>query len=86
MVDSDIPDKFSIITYVSQFYHLLKVCVFWDLKNEDWAVFGNCCKVHLTLSMATLSQTDDSKRQSLKDPFLIFFFLLGIKSHQKTNF
>ena len=26
MVDSDIPDKFSIITYVSQFYHLLKVC------------------------------------------------------------
>merc|ERR1712186_303392 len=24
MVDSDIPDKFSIITYVSQFYHLLK--------------------------------------------------------------
>ena len=27
MVDSDIPDKFSIITYVSQFYHLLKVCV-----------------------------------------------------------
>lgn len=24
MLDSDIPDKFSIITYVSQFYHLLK--------------------------------------------------------------
>jgi len=24
MVDSEIPDKFSIITYVSQFYHLLK--------------------------------------------------------------
>jgi hypothetical protein len=24
MVDSDIPDKFSIVTYVSQFYHLLK--------------------------------------------------------------
>ena len=25
MLDSDVPDKFSIITYVSQFYHLLKV-------------------------------------------------------------
>ena len=25
MVDSQVPDKFSIITYVSQFYHLLKV-------------------------------------------------------------
>ncbi len=25
MVDCDVPDKFSIITYVSQFYHLLKV-------------------------------------------------------------
>merc|ERR1712001_526880 len=24
MMDSDVPDKFSIITYVSQFYHLLK--------------------------------------------------------------
>ena len=24
MLDTDIPDKFSIITYVSQFYHLLK--------------------------------------------------------------
>merc|ERR1712106_820994 len=24
MLDSDIPDKFSIVTYVSQFYHLLK--------------------------------------------------------------
>ena len=24
MLDSEIPDKFSIITYVSQFYHLLK--------------------------------------------------------------
>jgi hypothetical protein len=24
MVDSEVPDKFSIITYVSQFYHLLK--------------------------------------------------------------
>jgi len=24
MVDADIPDKFSIVTYVSQFYHLLK--------------------------------------------------------------
>jgi len=24
MVDSEIPDKFSIVTYVSQFYHLLK--------------------------------------------------------------
>ena len=24
MLDTDVPDKFSIITYVSQFYHLLK--------------------------------------------------------------
>ena len=24
MLDSEVPDKFSIITYVSQFYHLLK--------------------------------------------------------------
>ena len=24
MLDTDVPDKFSVITYVSQFYHLLK--------------------------------------------------------------
>ena len=28
MLDTDVPDKFSIITYVSQFYHLLKVSLF----------------------------------------------------------
>ena len=40
MLDCDEPDKFSIITYVSQFYHLLKVSQIPIRSGPDPEWFG----------------------------------------------
>ena len=40
MLDCDEPDKFSIITYVSQFYHLLKVSRIPIRSGPDPEWFG----------------------------------------------
>jgi len=52
MVDSDIPDKFSIITYVSQFYHLL--------KDEDDSRSPSLARAALRHSVSDLDTSNDS--------------------------
>jgi len=52
MVDSDIPDKFSIITYVSQFYHLL--------KDEDDSRSPSLARAALRHSVSDQEGSNDS--------------------------
>jgi len=52
MVDCDVPDKFSIITYVSQFYHLL--------KDED-----NSCSP--SLQRVKTSESEQESQESSAD-------------------
>merc|ERR1712025_592373 len=52
MVDSEIPDKFSIITYVSQFYHLL--------KDEDDSRSPSLARAALRHSVSDLDTSNDS--------------------------
>ena len=57
MVDSDIPDKFSIITYVSQFYHLLKVRNTHIYDDND---LSNSKDNNLTLVVIKRSNNDEN--------------------------
>jgi len=52
MVDTDIPDKFSIITYVSQFYHLL--------KDEDNSCSPSLARAKLKHSNSDQEVSNDS--------------------------
>ena len=67
MVDSDIPDKFSIITYVSQFYHLLKVPTFTWISNKITMKVILCSHVSEEWPLVAITDDNNCLRQCSDD-------------------
>lgn len=60
MLDSDIPDKFSIVTYVSQFYHLL--------KDEDNSKSPSLSVLSIKKSHSVSVSSEDSEASESESP------------------